>query len=199
VQHHDLSRVGAFSDGVMAVAITLLVLNIETPDVATDDLGDALIDLLPSLGAYVLSFALIGRFWFLHHRLFDTFARADSRLLVLNLVFLMLIALVPFATDLSDRYSTAPIAAATFGATLGLAALANWSMGDYARRAGLLKESAVQGVVDPADKLVGLGIALVFFLSVPVAFLSATLAWLMWASVMFIRYPLRNVARWVSR
>jgi uncharacterized membrane protein len=199
VQHHDLSRVGAFSDGVMAVAITLLVLNIETPDVATDDLGDALIDLLPSLGAYVLSFALIGRFWFLHHRLFDTFARADSRLLVLNLVFLMLIALVPFATDLSDRYSTAPIAAATFGATLGLAALANWSMGDHGRRAGLLKESAVQGVVDPADKLVGLGIALVFFLSVPVAFLSATLAWLMWASVMFIRYPLRNVARWVSR
>ena len=62
----------------MAVAITLLVLNIETPDVATDDLGDALIDLLPSLGAYVLSFALIGRFWFLHHRLLDTFARADS-------------------------------------------------------------------------------------------------------------------------
>ena len=40
---------------------------------------------------------------------------------------------------------------------------------------------------------------MVFFLSVPVAFLSATLAWLMWASVMFIRYPLRNVARWVSR
>ena len=183
----------------MAVAITLLVLNIETPDVATDDVGDALIDLLPSLGAYVLSFALIGRFWFLHHRLFDTFARADSRLLVLNLVFLMLIALVPFATDLSDRYSTAPIAAATFGATLGLAALANWSMGDHARRTGLLKESAVRDVVDPADKLVGLGIALVFFLSVPVAFLSATLAWLMWASVMFIRYPLRNVARWVSR
>jgi uncharacterized membrane protein len=198
VQHHDLSRVGAFSDGVMAVAITLLVLNIETPDVATDDLGDALIDLLPSLGAYVLSFALIGRFWFLHHRLFATFARADSRLLALNLIFLMLIALVPFATDLSDRYSTAPIAAATFGATLGLAALANWSMGDHARRAGLLKESAVQDV-DPGDKLVGLGIALVFFLSVPVAFLSATVAWIMWASVMLVRYPLRTVARWVSQ
>ena len=182
----------------MAVAITLLVLNIETPDVATDDLGDALVDLLPSLGAYVLSFALIGRFWFLHHRLFATFARVDSRLLVLNLLFLMLIALVPFATDLSDRYSTAPSASATFGATLGLAALVNWSMGDHARRAGLLKESAMQPV-DLADKLIGLGIALVFFLSVPMAFVSATLAWVMWASVVFIRYPVRNVARWVSR
>jgi uncharacterized membrane protein len=182
----------------MAVAITLLVLNIETPDVATDDLGNALVDLLPSIGTYVLSFALIGRFWFLHHRLFATFARVDSRLLVLNLLFLMLIALVPFATDLSDRYSTAPIASATFGATLGLAALVNWSMGDHARRAGLLKESALQ-VVDPADRLIGLGIALVFFLSVPMAFLSATLAWVMWASVVLIRYPVRNVARWVSR
>jgi uncharacterized membrane protein len=198
VQHHDLSRVGAFSDGVIAVAITLLVLNIETPDVAKDDLGDALVDLLPSLGAYVLSFALIGRFWFIHHRQFATLERVDSRLLVLNLAFLMLIALVPFATDLSDKYSTAPVAAATFGATLGFAALVNWLMASHARRAGLLKESAVEAV-DPIDKMVGLGIALVFFLSVPVAFVSPTVAWLMWASVVVLRYPLRNVSRWVSR
>ncbi len=182
----------------MAVAITLLVLNIETPTVAKDDLGEALVDLLPSLGAYVLSFALIGRYWFFHHRLFATFARVDSRLIVLNLVFLMLIALVPFATDLSDKYSTAPVAAATFGATLGLAALVNWSMATHARRAGLLKEGALEDA-DPADRLMGLGIALIFFLSVPVAFVSPTVAWLMWTSVIVLRYPLRNVVRWVSR
>lgn len=182
----------------MAVAITLLVLNIDTPNVAEDDLGNALVDLAPSLGAYVLSFALIGRYWFLHHRLFATFARVDSRLILLNLLFLMLIALVPFATDLMDDYSTSPLAAATFGATLGLAALIHWSMTTHARLAGLLQESALKAV-DPLDKLVGLGIALVFFISVPLAFLSPTIAWLMWTSVIVLRYPLRNVMRWVSR
>jgi uncharacterized membrane protein len=198
VEYHDLSRVGAFSDGVMAVAITLLVLNVETPDVAKEDLGDALVDLLPSLGAYVLSFALIGRYWFLHHRLFATLTRVDSRLIVLNLVFLMLIALMPFATSLADVYSTAPLAAATFAAALGLAAFVLWTMTIHARRAGLVHERAL-AAAKPLDTTIGLGIAIVFFLSVPVAFLSVTAAWLMWTSVVVLRYPLRTIARVVSR
>jgi uncharacterized membrane protein len=63
VTERSLGRIGAFTDGVMAVAITLLVLNIQVPHVAhSDQLGDALVDLLPSLGAFLLAFALVGRF-----------------------------------------------------------------------------------------------------------------------------------------
>jgi uncharacterized membrane protein len=198
VDRQDLSRIGAFSDGVMAVAITLLVLNIEVPNVREDDLPDALWDLIPSLGAYVLSFALVGRYWVIHHGLFATFVRFDGPLLALNLAFLMLIALVPFATNLVDGYSTVPVAAATFGAVLGLAALVHWLMTFHARRAELIHEH-LRGDSSPLGSTVALGFALVGFLSVPVAFLSTTVAWLMWTSLLVLRYPLRRVARWVER
>ena len=198
MDRHDLSRVGAFSDGVMAVAITLLVLNIEPPSASNDDLPDALVDLIPSLGAYVLSFALVGRYWVIHHGLFATFVRFDGLLLTLNLAFLSLIVLIPFATNLVDDYSTVPLAAACFGAVLGLAALVHWLMTVHALRAGLVHEK-VRAETAPLGSTVALGFAIMCFLSVPVAFVSPTLAWLMWASLLVLRYPLRKVSRWVER
>jgi uncharacterized membrane protein len=194
----DLARLVAFSDGVMAVAITLLVLNIETPDVSDEELGSALVDLLPSLAAYALAFALVGRFWVVHHNLFETFAGFDGRLMTLNLVFLMLIALLPFATDLLDGYGSEPLAAAVFGTILGLAALVDWVMTAYALRAGHVHESRRKDTA-PFRSPVALGFTLVFFLSVPVAFLSVPLAWVLWLSTIVLRYPLRRVADWVSR
>jgi uncharacterized membrane protein len=198
VQGDDLSRIAAFSDGVMAVAITLLVLNIETPTVAEEDLGEALVDLIPSLLAYVLSFALIGRYWFIHHQLFSKFVRFDGRLIALNLLFLMLIALMPFATDLYDTYTDAPLAAGVFASSLAVAAFVHWAMTRHAIKAGLVRtdeerqELAFGGAV-------ALGIGAVFLLSVPVAFVDTTPAWIMWASLLVLRYPLRAAARWVAR
>ncbi|MBA3264105.1 MAG: DUF1211 domain-containing protein [Thermoleophilaceae bacterium] len=124
----DLSRIAAFTDGVMAVAITLLVLNMEVPRLQEgQSLGDALVDLLPSLGAYLLSFALVGRFWVIHHNLFEKLRAFDRTLMTLNLAFLALIVLVPFAADLYDAYTDEPLAAAVLGGTLGLAAIVNWT------------------------------------------------------------------------
>jgi uncharacterized membrane protein len=198
VQGEDLSRIAAFSDGVMAVAITLLVLNLDTPRVAEDDLGEALWDLVPSLLAYVLSFALIGRFWVIHHQLFSKFVRFDGRLVALNLLFLMLIALVPFSTDLYDAYSDAPLAAAVFAGSLAVAAFVHFAMTAHAIRARLVgTEEERQELASGAG--IALGICAVFLLSVPVAFLHTTAAWIMWASLLVLRYPLRRVARWVAR
>jgi uncharacterized membrane protein len=198
MERRDLARLVAFSDGVMAVAITLLVLNIETPDVSDEDLGSALVDLLPSLAAYALAFALVGRFWVIHHNLFETFERLDGPLMGLNLAFLALIALIPFATDLLDVYSDEPLAAAVFGTTLGLAALANWSMTVYSLRSGLVREARREDTA-PFGSPVALGFTLIFFLSVPVAFVSVQAAWVLWTSTIVLRYPLRRVARWLSR
>jgi uncharacterized membrane protein len=191
MQRRDLARLVAFSDGVMAVAITLLVLNIETPDVSDEDLGSALVDLLPSVAAYALAFALVGRFWVVHHNLFETFAGFDGRLMALNLLFLALIALLPFATDLLDDYGSEPLAAAVFGAILGLAALVNWVMTAYALRGGFVAESRREETA-PFGSPVALGFTVVFFLSVAAA-------WVLWLSTIVLRYPLRNVTRWVSR
>src|SRR5918997_3288492 len=135
-ERRDIGRITAFTDGVMAVAITLLVLNLEVPTVPGDELDDALVDLIPSLVAYLLAFALVGRFWVIHHRLFETLRAFDSRLMTLNLAFLTLIVLVPFATALFDKYTDEPIAAAVLGGILGLAALSHWLAVVYTPRRG---------------------------------------------------------------
>ena len=192
IAERDLSRIVAFSDGVMAVAITLLVLNLEVPDVPREDLGDALVDLLPSLGAYVLAFALVGRFWVIHHNLFEKLRAFDITLRALNLLFLALIVLVPFSSELYDRYTDEPLAAAVLGATLGLAALDNWLMTRHTLRRGLI-HPAHRDETEPFGSAAGLGFSIAFLLSVPAAFLNVHLAEALWISTLVLHYPLRKL------
>jgi uncharacterized membrane protein len=189
VERTDLGRIAAFTDGVMAVAITLLVLNLEAPRVPDGELDDALVDLIPSLIAYLLAFALVGRFWVIHHRLFETLRAFDATLMTLNLAFLSLIALVPFATDLFDRYTDEPLGVAVLGGTLGLAALAHWVATAYTLRRDLVHERH-RRASEPFASPAGLGFTLLFLLSVPVAFLSPFVATLMWVGTLFLHYPL---------
>jgi uncharacterized membrane protein len=188
VEKRDLGRLVAFTDNVMAVAITLLVLNIGVP-LHSQDLDRSLVDLLPSLAVYLLSFGLIGRYWVLHHNLFERLRGFDGVVMTLNLIFLALIALMPFSTELTDSYGHQPIAAAVFGATLGLAALAHAAMAGYAARRGFLHPDSASMV----DDRVGARISMVFFLSVPAAFLSVHLAQAMWTAAIVLHYPLRRL------
>jgi uncharacterized membrane protein len=193
VERTDLGRIEAFTDGVMAVAITLLVLNLEVPTVPGEELDEALVDLIPSLIAYLLSFVLVGRFWIIHHRLFETLRAFDSRLMTLNLAFLTLIVLVPFATELFDRYTQEPIAAAVLGGTLGLAALTHWLAVAYTLRRGLVHDEH-RPANEPLVSPLGFGFTALFLLSVPVAFLSPTVASLMWVATILLHYPLGRMS-----
>jgi uncharacterized membrane protein len=189
----ELERVAAFTDAVMAVAITLLALEIDVPDLPSgreNELGEELVDLLPSFAAYALAFALVGRYWVIHHRLFERLQAVDGMLIALNLCFLAVIVLMPFATELIDEYNEEPIAAAVFGGLLGVAGLINTGMISHVRRSRFLHE----GVESPSEA-VSIGIAVLFLLSVPVAFLSPLAAHLVWASVLLVRFPLRRLAR----
>jgi uncharacterized membrane protein len=93
-------RLEAFSDGVFAIAITLLVLEISVPEGSGDDLLEAILDQWPSYLAYVVSFATIGATWLAHNTMTELLHRADSVLLRLNLLLLMLVSFVPFPTSL---------------------------------------------------------------------------------------------------
>jgi uncharacterized membrane protein len=96
------NRVEAFSDGVFAIAITLLVLEIRPP--AGEDLGRKLLDLWPSYFAYVVSFLTIGIIWVNHHATFDRIVRVDRPLLFSNLMLLMSVSFLPFPTAVvADR------------------------------------------------------------------------------------------------
>jgi uncharacterized membrane protein len=98
------SRLEAFSDGVFAIAATLLVLEIGVDHVSGDRLGNALLDLWPSYLAYATSFLTIGIIWINHHYCVETIARADRTLMFLNILLLLTVAFIPFPTKLVADY-----------------------------------------------------------------------------------------------
>jgi uncharacterized membrane protein len=97
------SRLEAFSDGVIAVAITLLILDVHVPDVKTGLLG-TLGAQWPAYVGYVTSFLLIGIYWANHHNMFKYIKRTDHFLLLINMLFLMCIVSIPFVTSLLTKY-----------------------------------------------------------------------------------------------
>ena len=116
------SRFENGSDGVFAIAITLLVLGLTVPAVATSG-ESALIALWPNFLAYCLSFAVIGIMWNNHHMLFRTVERLDRRTWLMNLVLLGITAFIPFATAVLGQYSTLRPAAVLYGLTLTAASI----------------------------------------------------------------------------
>ena len=102
----DTGRVEAFSDGVYAIAITLLVLDLKVPrDLpAGQSLSDALVRQWPADLAFLVSFATIGVGWVIHHRLFTMIRRSDDWLIRWNLLLLLLVTVVPFPTALVAEY-----------------------------------------------------------------------------------------------
>ena len=101
----DSTRLEAFSDGVFAVAITLLALNLVVPGPGGHlSLAAKLQDHLPSFAAFVVSFLTIGIIWVNHHTLFKNFAKIDRTLLFLNLLLLLFVVCIPFATSTFAAY-----------------------------------------------------------------------------------------------
>jgi TMEM175 potassium channel family protein len=123
-------RLEAFSDGVIAVAITLLVLNLVVPEPGKDPhgLGHALAQMWPSYLAYVTSFLTIGIIWINHHAMIARLREPDHMILSLNLLLLLTIGVLPFATNLMATYLRETqgevLAAAVYGGAFLLMALA---------------------------------------------------------------------------
>jgi uncharacterized membrane protein len=101
------SRLEAFSDGVFAIAITLLVLDLPVPHVEAGELATALLDQWPAYAAYVVSFAIVGIIWINHHAVFGYVKRADRAVLFLNLHLLLWVTVIPWPTRLLADYMLA--------------------------------------------------------------------------------------------
>ena len=116
------SRLEAFSDGVFAIAATLLVLELRVP-ADSPDLVRALLDIWPAYAAYLVSFLTIGIIWVNHHTLLEHCRRVDRRFLYLNLLLLIAVGIVPFPTSLVDRYILSEQGATAALVVYGLGAL----------------------------------------------------------------------------
>ncbi len=175
----EFSRIVAFSDGVFSIAITLLVLNLslDAHDVAADGLTQALWEQRQNLLAYAISFAVIGRFWLVHHRFFGEVTAFDNRLIGLNLLYLGWIVLIPFSSEVLGDYGGQTAAVVVYAVNLaGVVTLGLWMIAS-ARRAGL---TSIDEETDREARIRATFIAGVFVLSIPVAFVAPSFAPLMW-------------------
>ena len=126
------ARLEAFSDGVFAFAITLLVLSIPIPDIKSFDdqlLTSALLRAIPQLIPYVTSFATIGIIWLNHHSMFHEVEKVEHTTLTLNLLLLLVVAFIPYPTAVIGRYGALRSAVVLYGATFtagGLTFSALW-------------------------------------------------------------------------
>jgi len=182
--HLEYDRVLFFSDAIFAIAITLLVLDIRVPGAAENDAAKEIHAALPNIYSFGISFVVIGLFWMGHHSLSRYIAAFNRGLIAINLLFLGIIAFLPFPTGVlrAGTSGPSPRAATIFYAACiaaaGLAELAIWRYAIFKdlltseATPALRREVTLRSLIAPA----------VFLLSIPVAFYSpnlATYAWLL--------------------
>ena len=179
----EFSRIVAFSDGVFSIAITLLVLNLGIGShLPRGEVASALWDQRENLLAYAISFAVIGRFWLVHHRFFSTVTGFDTRLIALNLLYLGFIVLIPFSSEVLGDYGGQTPAVALYAANLATVVLIGMYMAADARRAGL---TSIDADAHHESNLRSLYIGGIFLLSIPVAFVAPGITTLLWLALFF--------------
>jgi TMEM175 potassium channel family protein len=114
----EKSRLEAFSDGVFAIVITLLILDIRFPEVDYSQFWVTLNSLLPRILAYVMSFIIIGLYWVTHHNSMHAIKKTDRVFLWLNILLLLCVSFIPFPTSLLGRYPYQAGPIIIYGATL---------------------------------------------------------------------------------
>jgi uncharacterized membrane protein len=195
------SRLEAFSDGVFAIAITLLVLTIPQP-ANYHHLGRQLADRWPSIAAYVVSFAVIGIMWLNHHSIFAHFARIDRALVYLNLLLLLTVVFIPYPTGIFGealrRGEGERVAAVVYSVAMTLNAFAWAALWLYAStRRRLLADSFPETERATATVLFTIGPPL-YSMSIIVAFINAY-ACLAFHAALALYYALDPLSRRAER
>lgn len=196
------SRLEAFSDGVFAIAITLLALEIGVPEGSGDDLAQAILDQWPSYLAYLVSFATIGAVWLKHSAITDLMPQTDGVFLRINLALLLFVVFLPFPTRLVAEYidgseSAERTAVVFLTLNILLISVLLGALWQYARRRKLIDERIDE---DEAQYLTAqitpsLGVyaaAVVLGLVVP----KLTVVLLLVAAIL-LAFPARTMLRWL--
>jgi uncharacterized membrane protein len=192
----EFSRTLTFTDGLFAIAATLLVIDLAVPvlhvDHSVHELADALNDESEKFISFFISFAVIGRYWLAHHTFFSQLARMDRPLIALNLLYLAFIAFLPFPTALLGEYFSNPLSIVIYAVNVAIVSGMEVVLFSRAQNHGLLEKKLPRDVYRFGAAM-SLAPVLFFMLSIPVAFISTTLAVCCW----FLGIPLAAVAeRW---
>jgi|SRR5579872_3100183 len=169
------ARIEALTDGIFAVAMTLLVLDIKVPVVqVAAELPHRLLTLWPQCLSYLISFIMLGIYWVGQHNQFHLIRRTDRVLLWINILFMLVISFVPFSTALLSAYPRQPVALMIYGANLiVIGAILSWHWRYATRRHRLVDASLDPRIVRLAARRILIGPTL-FLIAVGVALFSTT-------------------------
>ena len=192
----SLERIVFFSDAVIAIAITLLAIEIRLPDLGHEASGAALLEALRALWprylSFVISFLVIGSYWWVHHRAFRAVRRYDEALIWLNLAFLLCVVFLPFASSVLGEHGNDPVAATFYALCVAATGLVETALWAYASRGHRLLDAAVPS---RAIRLASLRAATppgIFLLSIPLIWLNPHVAMLSWLATFAITAALRQ-------
>lgn len=173
----SITRQQALADGIFAVAMTLMVLQLTVPIIGGPDINSRLtqelLSMWPKLVSYFLSFFIVGMFWLIHHFIFDNIEYYDTTLAWLNIVFLMFVALIPFSTSLLGTYFLERTPVFIYGLQLFMMFFLGYSLYSYSRGKKQLLKSDESKPLIRAVKVMGyiyfviILIALVFTFILP--------------------------------
>jgi uncharacterized membrane protein len=192
----EFNRTLAFTDGLFAIAMTLLVVDLVVPVLhsgsSVHELADKLSNDSAKFISFFISFAVIGRYWMAHHTFVAALKRVDRGLISLNLVYLAFIAFLPFPTALLGEYFTNPLSVVIYAVNVAIISGMEVVLFAWAQNHGLLEKKLPRDVFRYGAAM-SLAPVLFFLISIPVAFVSTTLAVCCW----FLGIPLAAIAdRW---
>jgi len=194
----EFARALTFTDGLFAIAMTLLVVSLAVPTLSGSDkdsvgaLADELSDDSATFVSFAISFAVIGRYWVAHHTFFSALARMDRGLIGLNLIYLAFIAFLPFPTALLGEYFENPLSIVIYAVNVAIVSGMEVVLFNHAHRNDLLQRKLPRDVFHYAAAM-SLAPVAFFVISIPVAFLSTTVAACCW----FLVVPFAAIAqRW---
>jgi uncharacterized membrane protein len=174
-----LERLVTLIDGVFAVAMTLLVLDLKLPT-SNGDLGRALLQMLPGFLVYLIAFASVAGYWTIHHGTFRHIRHDDGRLILFSLLNLLFITLFPVSASIVGAHPLDPLATACLSVNSLLYCISAWAVWTYAaaNHKLLAEDPDIHRLQRVATimLLVALGLAI----AIPLAFLSVYLAYLAW-------------------
>ena len=180
----EFGRVVSFSDGMFAIAMTLLVVTIAAPAIDDKDsvgaLADALAEMESQVISFFISFAVIGRYWIAHHTFFSQLKGIDNGLISLNLIYLAFVAFLPFPTDVLGTYFENPLAVTLYAVSVAIVSGLEVVLFRHAHRNELLTRRWPDDVYrwQMVTSLLPVGL---FALSIPIAYVSTVAAACSWA------------------
>ena len=168
-------RLKALADGVFAIVMTLLVLELGVEEIAktsaNKELVHGLLEMWPRFLIYGLSFLILGIFWIIHHVLFDAIKRSDTPLIWLNILFLMFVTLIPFSTSLFGKFGAKQITALIYGINMLFLFNLGWAIWVYATDKNRLVDRDLDPSIIRGGSLMGFVYAVIMIPAIGISFI----------------------------